>query len=70
VYNSEANVRQFQSLPEAVSFLAECLESGSAQELLSELGQAEKLIEWQPEYLTYFEEAIFAQLRELHQETD
>ncbi len=59
-------LKHFTSLPEAVAFIADCLEAGSASALLTQIARVEEL----PNHARYLSEEIFPKLIKRHRELD
>ncbi len=68
--NASSNIRQFQSLTEAVEFIAECTASDSAIALFNQTVDIEKQAEKYAERPEHFAQATFPALRRQYQIMD
>ena len=66
--HAKSNVKSFQRLSVAVTFITECLETDAYTELFSELEQAQEHVARRSDYLDYFTKFIFSPLREIHKQ--
>jgi hypothetical protein len=68
--HAKSNVKSFQRLSVAVTFITECLEADAYTELFSELEQAQEHVARRSDYLDYFTKFIFFPLCEIHAQTN
>lgn len=78
-YMTEQSARQqqaldeykcFQSLSQAIAFIAELIERNAASELMAQFAHIQRPPPTQPDDCDFFTNSIFPQLRKYHQETD
>jgi hypothetical protein len=68
--NESSHIRQFQSLAEAVNFIAECTASSSTIELFNQTVEAEKQVEQYVERHEHFARWTFPPLRRQYEIMD
>jgi hypothetical protein len=63
-------VKRFKLLSDAVDFISKCLEEDDPLRLGSEIEGMIDQIEQDPDYLVYFIDGIYRQLKDMHEERD
>jgi hypothetical protein len=63
-------IKRFNSLSDAVDFISDCLEEDNPLRLGSEIEGMIDQIEQDPDYLVYFIDGIYRQLKDKHEERD
>jgi len=63
-----ARIARFETLEQAVDFIASCLEENAIEELAADILSSRERIQHDSSYPYYFAEGIFMQLQRIHQE--